>query len=103
LDLAASIVLKSEWQFIAKDDVATKSPSTRFDSQIGSDALGAPSGVDRFARSLRTQGWIHVVEAARSIAVARRSGLEKPSIKIGKSSRGEVMINAARHERKGFV
>jgi len=31
LNLAASIVLKSEWQFIAKDDVATKSQSIGFD------------------------------------------------------------------------
>ena len=44
-----------------------------------------------------------VLDVALRQRVARQSGLEKPSIKIGKSSRSRTMIDAPRHERKGVV
>jgi hypothetical protein len=46
---------------------------------------------------------LHHINVDTLRTVARQSGLEKPSIKIGKSSRGKGMIDAPRHERKGFV
>jgi hypothetical protein len=46
-------------------------------------------GLDHLAREM-----IH------GLNVARQSGLEKPSIWIGKSSRGGMLIDAPRHERK---
>jgi hypothetical protein len=57
LILAASIVLKSEWQLIAKNDVATKSQSIGFDTQIGSDALGAPIGRGSICPTFENAGW----------------------------------------------